>query len=174
MEPEGGKKPGRKPGNGGKKPGEGEGGKKPGRKPGDGGKKPGDGEGGRPGKPGWPRKPGEGEGGDGEDEDEDEDEDEVDWDNPWCGKCKVFKHICEWMPKWRKCKKLDMICSKCTGLNATALVEEEAEKDADGFNAGHDAVNEQEADELSELLQGETESQQPGGRAERAAPGRDR
>merc|ERR1719161_3436449 len=99
MEPEGGKRPGRKPGYGGKKPGEGEGGKKPGRKPGDGGKKPGDGEGGRPGKPGWPRKPGEGEGGDGEDEDE------VDWDNPWCGKCKIFKNICEWMPKWRKCKK---------------------------------------------------------------------
>merc|ERR1719313_1910734 len=118
---EGGKEPGRKPGDGGRKPGEGDGGKKPGRKPGDGGRKPGEGDGGK--EPG--RKPGDGEKEPALDEQEADElselvQFETDFQQKpdpsagvyckWCAKLKVF---CQKGKQWA-CARVEDICSGCS------------------------------------------------------------
>merc|ERR1719399_490689 len=105
----------------GRKPGEGDGGKEPGRKPGDGGRKPGEGDGGK--EPG--RKPGDGEKEPALDEQEADElgellQFETDFKQKpdpsagvyckWCAKLKVF---CQKGKQWA-CARVEDICSGCS------------------------------------------------------------
>merc|ERR1719333_712467 len=105
----------------GRKPGEGDGGKEPGRKPGDGGRKPGEGDGGK--EPG--RKPGDGEKEPALDEQEADElgellQFETDFQQKpdpsagvyckWCAKLKV---VCQKGKQWA-CARVEDICSGCS------------------------------------------------------------